>query len=110
MCRMVSLVLLCKYVGKNIQETSTESWMDVMQAKLIFFSCALGNKCRTGQSLQQQTEETVEAIEICGMLRKEGKLIRMRWRSKTNESNTILNGVIRCLGVCVGISYPPLQF
>lgn len=76
----------------------------------IFFSCALGNKCRTGQSLQQQTEETVEAVEICRMLRKEGKLIRMRWGSKTNESNTVLNGVVRCLGVCTGISYPLVQF
>lgn len=41
-------------------------------------SYALGNKCRTGQSLQQQAEEAVEAVEICRMLRKEGKLIRMR--------------------------------
>lgn len=48
-----------------------------MQTKNLI-SCALGNKCRTGQSLQQQAEEAVEAAEICRMLRKEGKLIRVR--------------------------------
>lgn len=78
-----------------------------MQTKL-FFPYALGNKCRTGQSLQQQTEEAVEAIEICRMLRKEGKLVRMRWRSKTNESNTIQNGVSGVWG-CV-LEFHILQY
>lgn len=33
----------------------------------------LGDKCRTGQPFQQQTEETPEATEVCRMPRKESR-------------------------------------
>lgn len=46
--------------------------MKAPQAEIVV-CCAPGNQCRAGQSLQQQAEEAVEAVEVCRMLRKEGK-------------------------------------
>lgn len=64
----------CALASADMGVTNMWRCLDVKLKKSSFISCALGNKCRTGQSLQQQAEEAVEAVEICRMLRKEGKL------------------------------------
>lgn len=59
--------------------------MKALQAETVV-CCAPGNQCRAGQSLQQQAEEAVEAVEVCRMLRKEGKWNGGRWGVKnTNQ-------------------------
>lgn len=64
--------------------------MKAHQAETVV-CCAAGNQCRAGQSLQQQAEEAVEAVEVCRMLRKEGK-----WAggtgSKTHQAKRICSG------------------
>lgn len=78
--RLVSLVHCA-----DMWENNTWRWLKALQAETVV-CCAPGNQCRAGQSLQQQAEEAVEAVEVCRMLRKEGKWNGGRWGVKnTNQ-------------------------
>lgn len=83
--RLVSLVH-CADRGGN----DPWRWWKALQAETVV-CCAAGNQCRAGQSLQQQAEEAVEAVEICRMLRKEGKWDG-RIGSKAHQVKRICNG------------------